>query len=152
MATTQILQPGQSVTVTLRSAGTIAANFAGDTLQAVFALPDGASAATSFQVQAISSGGGGGTGGGGGGGSTQCASLLSELQSVTAQVASLQADYNSLSKEWEARSAYDLSRGVSSDPVLAQLVQQLSTVQSEINAKKAQGISIAQEMQAAGCG
>lgn len=52
MATTQVLQPGESATVTLHSEGAISSEFAGDTLSAVFAVPSGASASTKFTVAA----------------------------------------------------------------------------------------------------
>jgi TPR repeat protein len=52
MATTNVLQPGQSQQLTLQSLGPIASIFAGDTLQVTFTTGDGHSASASFQVAA----------------------------------------------------------------------------------------------------
>jgi hypothetical protein len=51
MATTPTIPPGQSATVTLQTDGPISPQFAGDTLTAVFSLPDGTSVSVPFQVQ-----------------------------------------------------------------------------------------------------
>lgn len=52
-ATTPTIQPGQSITVTLQSAAPIASNYAGDTLTAVFSLPDGTTSQATFTVTGL---------------------------------------------------------------------------------------------------
>jgi len=131
----QQLGPGQTTTVSMRSDGLLYAGYVGDTLEAVFEM-NGSAVSVPFTVQAApSTGGTSPSSSTSSSPSTSSGSTSTSTSTSTPSIcSSLQSQYNSVYQQLVSRAQYDIQQGITYDPTLASLTNELNSIRSQMAA------------------